>query len=361
MHSLFYEDLAQPVIRHKISGLPTLNDEALQKISKREPLLRPLINSISDERTLGVLRSTFIEMPLDNDQRARTSFNICGADTFRFSSSENAFGSGGNLQNIPSDKSKMVGKAAERAGTGIPMLLPNVRQMFVPDEGYTFFDLDLERADLHVVVWEANDREFKDVLRESPDIHMENAKVLFGPNATKLHREFAKVFCHGTNYGGSPRTMAVHVGVTVHEAEKMQTKWFSAHPGIKQWHIRTAREVSNGATIRNKFGYQKHFFDRPSEILNEALAWVPQSTVACVINRAWMNIFNHLPFAQQGLGGVLLQVHDSLAGQFPTDHSELVEAIRNESLISVPYDDPLKIPVNIKISQLSWGDCGETP
>jgi len=48
-----------------------------------------------------VFLSTFIMMPLDQDSRMRCSYNICGTETYRFSSSKNAFGSGGNLQNLP--------------------------------------------------------------------------------------------------------------------------------------------------------------------------------------------------------------------------------------------------------------------
>lgn len=101
MQALFYDDLKMPVQHNRKSGNASLDDAALEKISLREPLLRDFIGLIQEKRSLGVFLSTFIEMPLDVDLRMRTSFNPAGTETFRFSSSENAFGSGGNLQNIP--------------------------------------------------------------------------------------------------------------------------------------------------------------------------------------------------------------------------------------------------------------------
>lgn len=336
MKRLFYEDLKQKEVFNRKTGTVTLNDEALQKMALREPLLRPLVQRISEHRTLGVFNSTFVGARLDSDQRLRCSYNIAGTETFRLSSSTNAFDSGLNLQNIP------------KGGGEDELQLPNVRKLFVPDEGYTFFDADLDRADLQVVVWEADDAELRAMLLEGVDIHSENAALL------GISRQLAKTWVHGTNYGGSPRTMATNSGLSIHQAEKMRARWFSAHPGIARWHVRTANDLRTRRTVKNKWGYRRFYFDRIDSILPEALAWIPQSTVAITINRIWKLIYDTLPAVQ-----VLLQVHDSLAGQFPTTlaaecRAGITAAARS---VSVPYDLPLCIPLGIKTSETSWGDC----
>jgi hypothetical protein len=132
----------------------------------------------------------------------------------------------------------------------------------------------------------------------------------------------------------------------------MQKRWFAAHPGIKRWHERTETELHTRRRVINRFGYQRFYFERIDGILPEALAWIPQSTVAIYINKIWMNIYKNLPEVQ-----VLMQVHDSLAGQFPIGMD--IERIRALSRVVVPYNDPLVIPVGIKISNVSWGDCAE--
>lgn len=386
MQALFYEDLKQPVIFTRAKkgkpARPTLDDDALQTIARREPILKPIINAIADIRTLGVFLSHFLTKPLDLDGRMRCAYNIGGSEsgksapkTYRLSSSENAFGTGTNLQNIPSEKSKSIGKASARgaiAGLGDPYDYPNIRSMFIPDQGYTFFDGDLDRADLQVVVWEADDQMLKAALHLGVDIHLLNVYVLDAKEPPPLEelvethpkywgyrnprsskREFAKTFCHGVNYGGQPRTMAANTGRTVNEVERAQRIWLGAHPGIKSWHDRVKNQVIKHRFVENRFGYRWYIFDRPDSIIPEAIAWGPQSTVSIVINRIWMNIYEKVPEAQ-----ILLQVHDSLAGQIPTSNAQvLVKKIQDVGRIQIPYDDPLVIPFSVKTSEKSWGDC----
>ena len=342
MQALFYDDLKLPIQYKRVKGAPsrpTLDDEALTKLGGKEPLVRPLLKAIAEYRSIGVFLSTFVQAPLDHDDRMRCSYNICGTETYRFSSSENAFDSGTNLQNLP--------KGVE-AREPEDLSLPNVRKIFIPDYGYTFFDMDLDRADLQVVVWEADDVELKQMLREGVDIHAENAKAL------GCSRPMAKSWVHGTNYGGSPRTMAINCGLTIKDAERMQKRWFMVHPGIERWHRRTEAQLHSKRSVSNKFGYRRYYFDRVDALLPEALAWIPQSTVACVINRVWVNIHKNLPEVQ-----VLLQVHDSLAGQFPSNSAgNVVPKLLDAARVLIPYDEPLIIPASVKTSTKSWGDCG---
>lgn len=368
MTKLFYEDLQiRPVMSRPKKGAPshvTCDDEALEVIKTREPIVRPFIQAIQEYRSLGVFLSTFVLAKLDYDKRMRCSYNISGTETYRLNSSKNAFESGTNLQNIP--------KGNEEEGEGLN--LPNVRKLFVPDPGYTFFDMDLDRADLQVVVWEADDAELKAALRLGVDMHLLNAYTLAGrelPSLDELveghpkyldhriphkkERQLAKSFIHGTNYGGGARTMAIAAGVTVHQADRFQKIYFSRYPGIKDWHNRTEKQLTTQRFVSNAFGYRRYYFDRTDGLLPEALAWIPQSSVACVINRAWVNIYKNLPDVQ-----VLLQVHDSLAGQFPTHKkATLIPQMKEHSRIVIPYPDPLIIPVGIKTSEQSWGACSE--
>lgn len=386
MHALFYQDFGMPVQMKRGKpgepSKPTLEEEALTHLAQIEPLLKPLINAILDIRTLRKFLSNFLYRPLSWDGRMRCSFNIGGSEggksapkTYRLSSSEDAFGSGTNLQTIPSEKSKSIGKAAARGaidGLGDPYQFPNIREIFIPDPGYTWFDLDLERADLFVVAWEADDADLKAAMRLGVDIHLLNAFVLAGKEPPpyeelceshpryldhrtplKHQREFAKVFCHGTDYGGQPPTMAKHTGRTVHDVERAQRLWFGAHPGIKRWHERVKSQIVRYRSIENRFGYRWVIFDRIDGILPEALAWIPQSTVAIVINKIWERIYRELPAVQ-----ILLQLHDSLPGQFPTRQANsLLTSIREHAKIVVPYPDPLVIPASIRTSEISWGHC----
>jgi DNA polymerase I-like protein with 3'-5' exonuclease and polymerase domains/uracil-DNA glycosylase len=382
MQALFYDDLKQPVIykrtvaQGRTSMSPTCDDEALSKIAAKEPLIKPICNCIADIRTLNKFLGDFVMMPLDDDGRMRCSFNIAGDAggksapySYRLSSSKNPFGSGGNLQTIPSEKSKSSGKAAARGS--MDFTLPNIRSMYGPDPGFTFFDMDLDRADLQVVVREAGEPEWIAAMTQGVDMHLLNAFIIAKKEPPpldelvethpryadhriplKYEREFAKIFAHATNYGGGAKTVAAHTGRTVHEIDAAQKYWFSAHPGIHRWHQRTFEQIQKYRFVENKWGYRWYIFDRLEALLPEALAWVPQSTVGILINRIWTAFYENIPELQ-----VLLQVHDSLAGQFPTHLTNtIIPLMEKLSKIEIPYEVPLIIPTGVKTSTVSWGD-----
>jgi DNA polymerase I-like protein with 3'-5' exonuclease and polymerase domains/uracil-DNA glycosylase len=357
MTKLFYDDLGQKKnwkVRGK--GMPatvTCDDAALEKIAREEPILKPFIKKIQEIRSLGVFLSTFVLAPLDYDGRMRTSYNICGTVEYRFSSSENAFGSGTNLQNVPKGGEDDEG-----------FDLPNIRDIFIPDEGYEMFDKDLSKADLRIVTWESDCKEMKALLKAGKDPYIEAAREYYrDPTITKLKPDGStnkkyddfKKFAHGTHYLGTPSGLASRIGLLTHEVDRGQRWYFGKFPEIKKWQEDFQKKLFSQRYIENIFGYRCHFFDRPDDsMVREAIAWLPASTVALYINRIWMNIYERFPHIW-----VLLQVHDSLVGQYPIHRrEEALKALEECSQIVLPYDDPLIIPTGTKTSDKSWGACG---
>jgi len=341
MQDLFYGELGQKPIISKKTRTVTCDDTALSTIKEREPLLSPICNIIQELRSLGVFLSTFVKANLDIDGRMRCDFKMAGTETYRFSSCKNSFGSGMNLQNIPSGDSN----------------LPNIRKLFIPDSGMEFFDIDLSAADLRIVVWESDCREMKAMLLEGLDPYTEIAKEFYhDPSINKKdpRRQTFKSFAHGTNYLGTAKGLAGRLGLTVKEAESTQRWYFEKFPEIKAWQDSTKVKLVTRRMVENVFGYRTYFFCRiEGTVYNQAIAWIPQSTVACLINRIWMRIHKQLPQVQ-----VQLQVHDSLAGQYPIAGSSATrQAILDIAAIELPYSDPCIIPVGIKTSTVSWGDC----
>ncbi len=232
--------------------------------------------------------------------------------------------------------------------------LPNVKKMFIPDPGYTIIDADLEKADAQVVAWEAGDEELKQIFREGKNLHEENARNIFGDISPSNYAK-AKAGVHATNYGCRPRRLAEVLGVTVYEAELFQQRWFGAHPRILSWHSRIKKELSQFRKVVNPFGFERFYFDRVESIFSEALAWVPQSTVAHVTNVGLTNIDANLPEAN-----LLLQVHDALILQVPTNQTpDIYKDVLKNMQIPIPYSDPLTIPVSLSTSTQSWGHCEE--
>ncbi len=124
--------------------------EALEKLEVYF-YARPIISTILEIRNLAKKLSV-LETEIDPDGRMRTSYNIAGTETGRWSSSSNAFGTGTNLQNIT----------------------PELRKIFVADPGYKLVGIDLEQAESREVGWQCgilfNDWSYLDAAY-SGDLH----------------------------------------------------------------------------------------------------------------------------------------------------------------------------------------------
>lgn len=229
--------------------------------------------------------------------------------------------------------------------------LPNIRKLFKPDPGMFIIDSDFEQADARIVAWDANAPKLKEIFHDTTkDLHSENATSIYG-RVDKRTRALAKRGVHATNYVITARGLASSLGISLAEAELFINTWFSAHPQIPEWHDRIADQLARTRTIQNAFGYRKVFYDRVDRILPEAVAWIPQSTVAIAINKALYNIYKNLPQVQ-----ILIQVHDSLVMQAPRRlFPGILKDIEEQMKVPIPYEDPLILPTSCEVSTLSWG------
>jgi DNA polymerase-1 len=338
--ALFYTDFKiPPIISRKTHGL-TVDDDALDKIKLRDPLFIKPCTYIQQIRTLGVLKSTFVDAEGPGN-RLYTSFNPAGTKTFRFSSSTNPIYWGTNAMNVPKYDEDEPFAAS----------LPDIRKLYKPDPGYTWVKIDLSKADLHVVVWEAEEDDLKELLRKGVNIY----KNACEQGIIKVPYHKAKILIHGTDYGGKPNTMSVNCKIPVAQVKQAQQAWFATYPGIKHWHERVEAELKATRTVTNKFGYRIFFFDRIDSVLPDALAWGPQSTVARIINEALIKIDNRFHSRDVKF---TLQVHDELDLQVLTRKRDLLIPKILECFTStvVPYKDPLVIPAEVEFSEKSWGE-----
>jgi DNA polymerase I-like protein with 3'-5' exonuclease and polymerase domains len=239
--------LARPIIAHLL---------LLRDIAKKE----------------GVLRTD-----IDPDGRMRTSFNIAGTNTGRFSSSLSDFGTGTNLQNIED----------------------SLRSVFVADPGMKFAYVDLEQAESRLVgaiIWNlfgdggiSMPVKVEIFIPLSANSHGETRPWTGDPRADKQiaeapfyrqhsYRHMAKVLGHGTNYSGQPHTMALHTKIEPSVIKQFQANYFTAFPGIPRWHARVAQELRRSWPPHESHGSTTMVFGRRDDpaTIREAVAYDPQ-------------------------------------------------------------------------------------
>lgn len=250
-------------------------------------------------------------------------------------------------------------------GDAYALRLPNIRACFKPDPGFVLVEADLERADAQVCAWDAGCDALKVAFQRGDDIHTENAIMLYGEpariNARTIHvnglsfRDNGKRWVHATDYAGGARTISQHIALQEDRVRAAINWWIhKRHPEIGEWHKRYEYELTSRsvAQVRNAFGFRRVYIDRSTHLLGQALAWVCQSTVAIVINKGMLNIYRNLPQFQ-----LLMQIHDSLLMQVREEILDdmLIGALKREMAITVPYPDPLVIPIEVKWSASDWG------
>lgn len=330
----------------RFTGKETFDDERLWQIACKVPGLKEVCVAIMEYRQLGQMLSNVARMKLCVDKRGRCSWNTAGPETFRWSSSKNAFWTGGNFQNI---------STGDRSLTGVK--LPNGRQIVIPEDDHILWEPDLAGADAQIVAWDSGDERLKQMFREGVKIHAELSRELYGDAAGSDGRNepyytFAKKFRHAFHYLSGSRTTSNSIGVSVAEVDRAQKRLREMHPAIPEWHRRVDAQLRGSKVVTNIFGYRIPCFKRPEDELPDMVAWIGQGTIAHAMNRVILNISANVPDA-----ALLINGHDAVLGETHVDKWAVVKPLIREQFMKVviPYPDPLVIPPDLKTSTQSWG------
>ncbi len=339
---LFYDDYKIPPIRHPKTQQVTANEEALEKIAEKYPRHKELIDLILSYRGDTKLLGTFINSELNEEGRFPTSYNATGTKTGRISSSKTIDGLGGNHQQSPRGP---------------------FRRIFIAPPGKVLIKADLSQAEARVVAWVAGIESLIEKFQDpSFDVHTYNASLIFGislDKVTKDQRTSGKSSLHSANYMGSPATAVKHAKVSYQVAKHALDRYKASIPELERWWSRVEDEIGATRMLRTPLGRLRIFMGRLNrETIRSAVAFVPQSTVGDIINRAFFILSNKLPpkcFP-------ILQVHDEIVVEaLEEDVSWCVALIRDCLQIPILIEgikQPLKIPCEIKIGP-NWFDMKE--
>jgi DNA polymerase I-like protein with 3'-5' exonuclease and polymerase domains len=344
IQTLLYDIYKLPVQLDPKTKRPSAGHEALELLGGIEPLCRPIVRRISELSQISKLLSTYLEAKPDIDGRMRTGYGW--TDSFRFTSSKDAFHTGMNRQNIPKASETMRGRS-----------LPNLRKLDIPDAGMEMFDIDLDSADLRIVAVESGAKAVQAMFDAGAKPYIEMMKQFYhDPKKNKYSKEYKtfKSICHALNYCGSAAGIAARVGMLVHDVEIISKFWFSANPEIKtNYHERLRREIFGRGYIENSFGFRRPFWNLSEpNIMQIAAPWIPSSTVSHITIEGMCRIHENFPELE-----LLLNVHDSAVIQAPIGRTgEFKDIIRGCFTMELNYPNKMIIPVDVVSSTKSWGE-----
>lgn len=340
LQKLFYDRLGIPVIRK--GGRPTVNRDALEKMESYL-IAKPIVAHLTAMREIAK-KISVLKSEIDPDGRIRTSYNIAGTNTGRFSSSFSEFGTGGNLQNTEE----------------------SLRSIFIADKGMKMAKFDAKSGESYVVgaiEWNLfKDPRYLDAV-ESGDVHTAVARICW----PKLgwtgdlrrdkdiaeqpyyrhysYRFMCKKLGHGSNYGGKSNTLSIEAKVPITVVTEFQPKYFRAFPGHLQWHAQVDAQLRRHGVIVSLTGRKRHFWGRRNDdsTLREAIAYDPQCSLADVVNTALLRIWRDHTHPWQ----IYLHDHDALTWQYPEEmEDEIIPILQKLHTIQIPlkHNRVLEIP-----------------
>lgn len=328
LQRLFYDELGVPPPRGKRS----VNRDQLEKM-EAYLIARPIVKHLTTMRELQK-KIDVLKQEIDPDGRIRTSYNIAGTSTGRFSSSISEFGTGGNLQNV------------EEA----------LRSIFISDPGYKFAKFDgaqIQSRIVGAIEWNLfDDSAYLDAC-ESGDLHTTVAKMtwteLKWTGDLHLDKELAekpfyrhysrrfmcKKLGHGSNFDGQPPTLSTQTKIPLLAVEEFYRKYHKTFPAHHRWRDWTAEQLRKTGTIIALDGRKRMFWGRRTDpqLVRDALAYDAQSTESFIMGTGMLNVWR----ARTAI--LMFHDHDAITVQYPEEQeAEIIPQILEK----------LKVPIQLK-------------
>jgi uracil-DNA glycosylase family 4 len=366
LQGVLYVDLKLPTQYKRRKSIEeikkvTTDAEALNNLLRTTK--NPVLHSILEYKKLVKLK-TYLNIETRND-KVHTCYNVTGATSIRKKKglvvddeeSYSAFGrwsssasiilpyGSGNLQNIPEE----------------------ARSIYTVPTGYTMVQADYIQAEAVVVAYIIGDMRLMQMFRESYgcsakvrkekyDVHTFTASIMFRVlmcEVTPDMRRVGKAIRHALNYGGGAGVIARKLGCSISEAKVYLNTFLTSCPQLQRWHKQIVAQVQSTRVLTNLFGRKHKYLGRLSDITRSATSFVPQSTVADLMNISLCYIFENTDLQ------VLLQLHDAVYVQCLDNEDEVqrvMHVLKDHMTRPLKYgNQEFFIDVDFKVGKY-WGN-----
>jgi len=325
---ILFGKLGLPVVKKTASGVPSTDEEVLEKLAEDYPLPKMLL----EHRGLSKLKSTYCDkLPAMADEQGRvhTHYGQAIAVTGRLSSSDP------NLQNIP------IRTAEGR----------RIREAFVAPPGHRIVSADYSQIELRIMAHISGDSGLLDAFGKGEDIHRATASEVFGVplgEVTSEQRRYAKVINFGLIYGMSAYGLASNLGIERDAARTYMERYFMRYPGVAKYMEATRALAKQQGYVETVFGRRLWLPEinspngpRRAAAERAAINAPMQGTAADLIKLAMIAVAKWIKAGQPGTR-LIMQVHDELVLEVPEQEVDEVRARVPELMSSVAQ---LKVPL----------------
>ncbi len=358
LRPMIFERLGFPIVKRTRKGAPSTDKEAMVLLglhAESEDQIGFLRNLVKWKKN-NKMRTTWVEgLPILSDGRFHPTWKLLTVSG-RMASSPNAQNWNATIQKI-----------------------------FKAGEGQKFVSVDLSQAELRGMAYYSGDPDLILAYEKGFNVHTINATLLFRvrnpgvdsnpqteeylteavprilgvpydslPAAQekqwKRIRRMAKNFVFGDNYGAIAETIynilrserdsetdeQLFPDLTLGETEALKIQWESIHPDIPRYWDTIHNHVTKQGYFREPLSGRIRFY-RAGFKKNEIVNFPIQSLVASWMNENLLLIAKAVRELTEGLGGIVLQVHDSIVLEVPIRFVNECKKILVQTL-SRPFD-----------------------
>lgn len=310
---IFFNKLKLPVLKKTPKGVPSTDEEVLEKLAQDYPLPAKIL----EHRGISKLKSTYTDKlgqlahPLTG--RVHTHYAQAIAVTGRLSSNEP------NLQNIPI-----------RTPEG-----RRVREAFIAPKDCVIASADYSQIELRIMAHLSEDTALLKAFKEGVDVHRATAAEIFSLSANDIsaeQRRYAKVINFGLIYGMSAFGLARALTIDNTAAKNYIERYFQRFSGVKRYMEDTRNTAKQRGFVETVFGRRLYLPEinspngpRRSGAERAAINAPMQGTAADLIKMSMVSVQNELERANKRTK-MIMQVHDELVFEVPMDEVDWVKA-----------------------------------
>ncbi|MCP5244745.1 MAG: DNA polymerase I [Burkholderiales bacterium] len=335
IQEILFNQLKLPVIKKTPKGVPSTNEDVLQKLALDYPLPKILL----DYRVLAKLKSTYTDklpqMVNPDTGRVHTNYAQAVAVTGRLASSDP------NLQNIP-----------VRTTEG-----RRIREAFIAQPGSQIISADYSQIELRIMAHISQDKGLLKAFAAGEDIHSATASEIFAVPVEEIDQEkrrYAKVINFGLIYGMSEFGLATQLNIERSAARAYMDRYFSRYPGVADYMDRIRNRARENGFVETVLGRRLWLPDinnangnRRQGAERAAINAPMQGTAADIIKLAMIAVYQWLS-EEKLKSKLIMQVHDELVLEVPDDEVDRIRAELPKFMGNViNLDVPLLVDVGV--------------
>ena len=228
--------------------------------------------------------------------------------------------------------------------------------MFIPSKADNYFiSADYSQIELRVLAHISKDEKLIETFKKGVDIHTETARQIFHKQEiTSNERRAAKAVNFGIIYGISDWGLSEDLGISVQESENYINSDLKIYPDVSKYMSYIVKYGQDNGYVETIFNRRRYLPELQSPVymvrkFGERLALnAPiQGSAADILKKAMIDIDKYI--TDNNLKSkILLQVHDELIFEVPSDELELMN-----NMIPKLMTNAVKLLVDLPVSLAS--------